>query len=141
MTQISFILLLCIGTVAHADLDGASQEALKQTADVLKDPTKRDSAFAENPKYKEGEKGADLLFRGNEAQKLQLYEMAAEVLQKLAETTGGDPMKMQEIAAKAQQNPEKFMNEYFTDAQKKQVRELANQIEKDRQPKSQSPSK
>ncbi len=141
MTKAGLFFILFFAASAKAQMDASSQEALDQTADVLRDSSKRDKAFAENPKYKEGEKGAALLVRGNEAQKQQLYEMAAEVMKKLAEQTNGDPVKMQEIAAKAQKNPEKFMNEYFSDAQKKQVRDLANQIEKDRQPKAQSPSK
>lgn len=141
MKILGLLVVLFFTSFVQAQMESSSQEAFQQTAEVLKDPSQRNKAFAENPKYKEGEKGADMLVRGNEAQKQQLYEMAAEVLQKLAEKANGDPVKMQAITAEAQKNPEKFMNEYFSEAQKKQVRDLANQIQKDRQPKSPSPAR
>lgn len=124
-----------------AEMDQPSQEALKQTVEVLKDSQKREQAFRDNPKYKEGESAADMLVRGNEAQKQQLYEMSAEVLKALVEKTQGDPVKMQEIVSQAQKNPSQFMEQYLSEAQKTQVRDLATQIEKERQPKSTAPSK
>lgn len=143
MIKISLFLSLVFSFAfnAHAELDKPSQEALEKTMEELKDPAKREQAFKENPKYKEGESGANLLVKGDAAQKQQIYELTAQVLQTLAQKANGDAAQMQDIVSKAQKDPAKFMEEYFSEEQKKQVRELAGQIEKDRQPKTQPPAK
>ncbi len=142
MNKILFsILTLFFSLLSHAELDSTSDDALKKTVQVLKDPVQRQESFGQNPKYKEGEAAADMLVGGNDAQKQQLYEMAADILKKLAEKAHGDPVKMQEIVSQAQKNPSQFMEQYFSEEQKKQVRDLASQIEKDRQPKSPQPHK
>lgn len=141
MIKIILLQSILLGFNAYAELDKSSQEALEKTMEQLKNPAQREQALKENPKYKEGESGANLLVKGDATQKQQIYEMAAEVLQTLVQKANGDPVKMQEIVSKAQKDPGKFMEEYFSEAQKKQVRDLAGQIEKDRQPKAQPPAK
>ncbi len=136
-----FLIIFLAWNVAGADLDTTSQEALAKTVKALKDPSERENAFQENPKFKEGEAGAEMLVKGNAAQKQQMYELAAKVLENLAKKSDGDPKKMQEIVSQASQNPSQFMQEYLSDEQKKQVRDLASEIEKGREPKSPSPSK
>jgi hypothetical protein len=136
-----FLSSLLLANTSIAELDGASQEALDKTMKAMVSPSEREKAFKDNPKYKEGEAGADMLVKGNEAQKQQLYELAAKVMQGLAEKSKGDPAAMQEIVSKGTKNPEQFLQENFTDEQKKQVRELAAEIEKSREPKPPAPSK
>lgn len=128
-------------SVAAAEMDNPSQEALEKTVKSMKDPNERAKAFQENPKFKEGEAGADLLVKGNQAQKQQLYELAAKVLEGLAKKSDGDPAKMQEIVSKGSQNPSQFMQENLSAEQLKQVRELAAEIEKGREPSPPKPSK
>ena len=126
---------------AWAELDNPSQEALEKTVKAMTDEKEREKAFQENPKFKEGEAGADMLVKGNEAQKQQIYELAAKVLQGMAQKTNGDAKSMQEIVSKGSQNPSQFMQEYLTEEQKKQVRDLANEIEKGRSPSPPAPTK
>lgn len=132
---------LLLPFLASAELDSASQDALDKTVQTLKDPVQRQESFGKNANYKQGESAANMLVGGNDAQKQQLYEMAAEVLKNLAQKANGDPVRMQEIVSQAQKNPSQFMEQYFSEEQKKQVRDLASQIEKDRQPKPPQPHK
>ncbi|MBY0383564.1 hypothetical protein K2X05_00260, partial [bacterium] len=78
MIKISLFLSISFAFVfnAYAELDKSSQEALQKTMEELKNPTQREQAFKENPKYKEGESGANLLVKGDAAQKQQIYEMS-----------------------------------------------------------------
>ena len=127
----SIVLLISMYTLfVKAELDGASQEALKDTQETLVNAQKREAAFKENPQYKESEKATNHLFAGDESKKQEAYELTSQVLATLAEKTNGDPQKMQEIMAQAQQNPEKFMQEYFSDSQKEKVRAIATDLEK-----------
>ena len=70
-----FFCVAIFGSVAVAELDNSSQEALEKTVKAMTNPTEREKAFQENPKFKTGEAGADMLVKGNEAQKQQLYEI------------------------------------------------------------------
>ncbi len=137
----SFLCILFCGSVALAELDNSSQEALEKTVKAMTNPTEREKAFQENPKFKEGEAGAEMLVKGNEAQKQQLYELAAKVLEGLAKKSDGDAEKMREIVSKGSQNPGQFMQENLSAEQLNQVRELAAEIEKGREPSSPKPSK
>ena len=142
--MVKFKLFLCVlvfQSIAAAELDNSSQEALDKTVKALKNPAEREKAFQENPKFKEGEAGADLLVKGNEAQKQQIYELAAKVLEGLAKKSDGDHVKMQEIVSKGSQNPSQFMQENLSADQLDQVRKLAAEIEKGQEPSSPSPSK
>lgn len=139
--SILFLVVFLAIQSASAELDAPSQEALEKTVKAMTDEKERQKAFQENPKFKEGEAGADMLVKGNEAQKQQIYELAAKVLQGMAQKTNGDAKSMQEIVSKGSQNPSQFMQEYLTEEQKKQVRDLANEIEKGRSPSPPAPSK
>lgn len=136
-----FLVVTVFWSVTVAELDSPSHEALEKTVKAMINPTERAKAFQENPKFKEGEAGAEMLVQGNEAQKQQLYELAAKVLQGLAKKSDGDPAKMQEIVSKGSQNPGQFMQENLSAEQLNQVRELAAEIEKGREPSSPNPSK
>ncbi len=136
-----FLYILLFGSVALAELDNSSQEALDKTVKAMTNPTEREKAFQENPKFKEGEAGADMLVKGNEAQKQQIYELAAKVLEGLAKKSDGDSEKMREMVSKGSQNPGQFMQENLSAEQLNQVRELAAEIEKGREPSSPKPSK
>jgi hypothetical protein len=126
------LILTALTSPSSAEMDAASQEALTKTQKVLTDPVKREEAFTENPKMREGERAANQLVGGNSHQKEKIYAITAQVLETLAQKSNGDLAAMQEIITRAQQNPEKFMQEYFSEEQKAQVRQLANEIEKDK---------
>lgn len=129
----SIVLLVSMYALfVKAELDAPSQEALTKTQETLTSAQKREAVQKENPKYQESEKALDHLYKGNQGQKQETYELASQVLATLAEKANGDPKKMQEIITQAQQNPEKFMQEYFSEVQKQQVRALANDLEKDK---------
>ena len=136
-----FLVVAGVWSVAAAELDSPSQEALDKTVKAMTNPTERAKAFQENPKFKEGEAGADMLVKGNEAHKEQIYELAAKVLEGLAKKSDGDPAKMQEIVSKGSQNPGQFMQENLSAEQLNEVRKLAAEIEKGREPSSPKPSK
>lgn len=135
------VLIIVFNFMVAADLDAPSQEALGQTQSVLRSPKERDAAFKENPKYKEAEGGANALVQGNEAQKQQMYEMAAQLMKTLAEKSGGDAAVMQEMMIRAQKDPAQFMREFMTESQKQQVRDLATDIEKQKGVRAPAPQK
>jgi hypothetical protein len=127
-----FLIFVLLPLATWAELDGPSIEALTKTQNILRDPQKREDAMDENPKYREGEKTTNQLVGGNSKQKQKIYEISAQVLEEIATRSNGDVPAMQDIITRAQQNPEKFMQEFFNEEQKAQVRELANEIEKEK---------
>lgn len=122
--RIVFVLLLS-ANFAYA-LDQASQEAKKQTSDMLRDPKQREQAVNENDKTKAAHKNMERV-TGNPANTQKAYEISADIMDSMVNQTGGDPAQMQKILEEAQRDPEGFYKK-LTPEQRKQIQELAGKI-------------
>src|SRR5665213_1196105 len=134
MRVISFLLILAAANPALAqELDKDQVTALNQTKDLLKDPVERQKAINLDPKAKDIDNKVNAL-AGTGANKEAIYDVASQLMDKIAADAHGDPEKMQELMSEAAKNPEAFRNKYFSEDQKNQVRGIANKIEADKPP-------
>lgn len=123
-------LLILIHVTAYAKLDAPQTEALQQTKDLLKDPSARQKAINKDPKAKDADDKVSAL-AGSSENKEEIYELASQLMEKIAQETNGDPDKMQKLMLEAQTNPQAFYNKYFNKDQKTKVRGIANKITAD----------
>ncbi len=103
-------LLLAIAEPAAAgELDGASQEALDKTQGLLTNKAERDKAVRGDAKAEAADAKVQAL-PGSAQDKEAIYGISSEIFADLAKEANGDPVKMQEIMAKAQADPQGFYN-------------------------------
>ncbi len=135
-----YIFTLLLAPLAQAELDQSSQEALQLTKEVMKNKEYRQEAIEKDKQYKAVDAELDKL-TDNEAHKEKMYDLSAEILQKIVEKAKGDPEVMKKILKEAQDNPEQFMRDYVSTHHQKKVRNLANEIEKEKKilPRQQAP--
>src|SRR4051812_37194949 len=100
------ILITFIGTFALADqpsnkLDSASEEALRKTQGMLKDPKQRAEVLANDPKAKDMDAKVNGVAGGSESLKNEIYTLSADIFEQLTKEAGGDPEKMQKLLVEA----------------------------------------
>ncbi len=122
-------LVLVHTAAAHAQLDTHQQQGLKDTKEFLKTPDERRKFIDKNAKAKDVDNKVDAL-AGSKENKEEIYGIAAEVMEKIAIETKGDPQAMQKLLQEAQGNPRAFYEKYFDDKSKARVRGVAADIEK-----------
>ena len=125
------ILLIYIVTVsssAVAELDSSQTEALTNTQKLLRNTKERNKVIAADPKAQEADAKAGAL-AGSNQNKEEMYDISAELMEKIANDANGDPQKMQDLLKESQKDPQAFYEKYFSDAQKARVRGLANKME------------
>lgn len=112
---VGFIGIVSIYTVAIAggvapdgQLDANSAQALKKTQQLLLDQQSRQAAIHENSQTQAADQQVQKITGGNAALNDSMYGLSADVVEDLAQMSGGDPVKMQEILAQAQANPQAF---------------------------------
>lgn len=109
-------------------LDAASQEALRQTIQLLNSPVQRGEVIQKDSKAKAADDQVQSLM-GTPENTAKLYELAGKIMENLANQAEGDPQKMMEILEKAQRDPSSFASS-FTPEQQKMLQDLAKQVEK-----------
>lgn len=124
------ILGLSVVNSARAEnkkMDAASQEALRQTIQLLNSPVQRGEVIGKDPKAKSADDQVQSLM-GTPENTAKLYELAGKIMENLATQAEGDPQKMMEILEKAQRDPASFAAS-FTPEQQKMLQDLAKQVE------------
>jgi len=109
--------LILIHITAYADLDADQRHGLKQTKDMLNNPSERQKAIAKDPKAKDMDDKVSAL-AGTSQNKDEIYGIAAQLMEKIAQETNGDPEKMQLLMLEAQKNPEAFYRSILTTSKK-----------------------
>lgn len=117
--------LTCLAPAARAELDKASQEALEKTQALLRDPNQRNAAIKDNKDAQRNHESLEsLLGAGNTN---GVYDISAEVFEKLVKESNGDPVVMQQKLQEAQKNPEAFAKKYFNSSQQARIKQMAEQ--------------
>jgi hypothetical protein len=129
------IVVIAVSNVSNAELDEHQKKGLKDTQDLLRNKKAREKAIGSDAKAKEADAKAGAL-AGSPENKEEMYDLAAQVMDKITTEANGDPEKMQALMLEAQKNPKAFYEKYFTAEQKANLRNLANKIEKSQQPVS-----
>jgi hypothetical protein len=129
----TFALLLSgIGSVARAELDKESKEALEKTQQLLRDPTQRNAAMKGNQEAQTNNQSLESLVGSQNAS--GVYDLSAEIFGKIVTDSNGDPAVMQKKIEEAQKNPTAFLNS-LTPEQKARIKAIADQSPANQQPK------
>lgn len=127
-------ILVCLSlglTVIHASadkLDEHQRQGLSDTQSMLKSRSQRDEYIKTDKRAKDVDDKVGAL-AGSAENKDEIYGLSSQVLERVVAEAKGDPVKMQEILTKAQQDPKGFYEKYFDENQKQGVRGIANKIE------------
>jgi hypothetical protein len=114
---------------AHA-LDKESQEALDKTKRLLTNPNERKEAIKNDEQAKAAHGKVEAL-GGTSQQTEKVYDISAQVMDKMVKDANGDPAKMQEMMANAQKNPEAFLKSLPAE-QRQAIERLAKELEASR---------
>lgn len=126
MIQILLSLLLDSSLGWSAELDGASQEALQKTQEMLQDPKERNKAIQKDANAVAADQQVRSL-AGSDKNTQEIYGLSSDILGDLAKQANGDPNKMLELIEKAKKDPEAF-GKTLTPEQKRKLHELSTQI-------------
>ena len=125
----NLLLSLFVLTVAGADgdkenkMDAASQQALVQTQQLLKDPKARKEAMAKDPKAKATDENVKRV-AGSEENSEEMYDLSADIMETITKQANGDPEKMQNLVMDALKDPAAFAAR-FSPAQKAKLKAIA----------------
>lgn len=126
-------LIFCLALIhapAFAQLGPHEQQGLKDTQEFMKNSRERQEWIdKKGGKAKEVDQKVDAL-AGSKENKEEIYGIASEVMEKIANETKGDPEAMQKLLLEAQTNPQAFYQKYFDEKSKARVRGVAADIEK-----------
>jgi hypothetical protein len=125
--------LACSLPALAGDLGSDADKALKETQDMLMDPSLRREATRGNADAAKVEAQVQGLGLGAEGQK-EVFGISADILGSMVQETGGDPALMQQRMNEALANPESFFNGLSADQQKR-IREVSGELD----PKKQAP--
>ena len=130
-SSILFLFLVLLSPISHAQID---QEALIETQKVLRSPSERQEVISRDQKAQQADQFASQAVGGDPALKNDVYNLSADILNHVMKVSGGDPAKAQALLLKAMKDPKQFMNS-LPAAEQDKVREIANSVEKKKNPK------
>ena len=113
---------------AFAGLDADQKKGMEQTKTFLTNKSGRQKEIDKDSKAKDIDNKVDAL-AGTPENKEEMYDLAAQLVEKIAAEANGDADKMQRMLLEAQKNPKAFYEKYFNESQKAKVRGLATKIE------------
>ncbi len=125
----NFILILSVFLISRSSFSQVDQEALLETQRVLRSPTERQDIISKDKKAQDTDQFASQVVGGDPKLKDEVYDISADVLNSLLQTTNGDPEKAQELLLKAMKNPEQFLKS-LPALQQEKIRGIANSVEK-----------
>lgn len=111
------------------DLPSAEKQGLKDTQQFLRNKQERNAFIKKDPKAKDIDTKVEAL-TGSGADKEEVYDISARVMEKVTAEAKGDPEKMQTLLLEASSNPKAFYEKYFSAEDKKKTKALADKIEK-----------
>lgn len=114
-------------------LGSAEQEGLDKTQDLLRNKSERDKFIRTSPAASDIDRKVDKLTGGG-AEKEEVYDIAARVMEKVAQEAKGDPELMKQLLLKASANPKGFYETYFSEEDRRRVKKIADSIDKKQGP-------
>jgi hypothetical protein len=109
------------------ELDRASEQALRDTQNLLKDQKRLEREGLLTPEARQNHEKIKVLM-GNEADTAEAYALAADIFGDLVKESGGNPALMLEMLNQLIAKPEAFANKLSPDQQRK-LKELAKKVE------------
>lgn len=130
-SSILFLLLITFSQPSFSQLD---QNALNEAQQVLRSPGERQEVISRDKKAQQADQLATQAVGGDPALKNEMYNVSADILNHVMKASGGDPEKAQALLMKAMKDPKQFMNS-LPAAEQDKIREIANSVEKKKNPK------
>ncbi len=123
-----FFVFLFFNAVAFesSELDSASQKALDETQQLLKDKSARENEIGKDSRTQYVDKQVKSI-AGSSENTEAIYGLSSDVMEELVKKTGGDTTKMMEILDKAKNDPEGFAKSLSPETQAK-LRGLAGKV-------------
>lgn len=109
-----------------------NEEALKNTQDLLKNPTERQKAL-NTPAARQSVEQLKNLTGGDAQIEQEIWELSADLMPILLEESKGDPQKMTKLLQEMKANPLSFADK-FSGAQKEKLRKIAEKIASKQKP-------
>ncbi len=129
MKKITLLLVAIISSLSlYADEE---IDPLLATQNLLRDLARVQKEALTTPEAKSADFNASIITLGNAQNKQELYNISADLMSWLVETTKGDPAKMAELMAEAQKNPRAFY-ERIPSAAKAKIKALSGAIDSSR---------
>ena len=130
-SSILFLFLITFSPITYSQVN---DEALSEAQKVLRSPTQRQEVISRDKKAQQADQIASEAVGNDPALKNEMYDLSADVLNHVMRMSGGDPAKAQELLMNAMKDPKKFMNS-LPAADQAKVRDIANSVEKKKNPK------
>jgi hypothetical protein len=108
------------------EMEPASEIALLQTQELLRDPKARHEAVKKDAKACDVDAGVRKIAGSQEAAEA-IYDLSADVMETVTREAGGDSEKMRGLLIEALKNPEAFV-EKFTPEQKAKLKAIAARV-------------
>lgn len=127
MANLIVLVLIVLTSFANAAdaQDPATQQALRETQQLLTNPTERTKALSTDPKAQAHDAKTRAVL-GNNTE--GAYQISSQLMETLVQQSGGDAGKMQELVNKLMANPQS-LEQYLTPAQREQIRKMASDVE------------
>lgn len=106
--------------------EAASQEALKETQALLKDPAAREAALKDNPDAAKLNENLKSLAGPQDSE--EIYKISADIMGDLMKQSDGDPVKAMQLLQDAQKDPEHF-GANLSPEQRAKIKAIAERIE------------
>ena len=129
-----YFYLLSVKIHRHRTIHNSIKNALIETQKVLRSSSERQDVISRDQKAQQADQFASQAVGGDPALKNDVYNLSADILNHVMKVSGGDPAKAQTLLMKALKDPKQFMNS-LPAAEQDKVREIANSVEKKKNPK------
>ena len=124
-----YLSVSCLTTFTFGEeLDKYSAEALSKTKALLQNQAQREDFVQNNPDAQGIDAKIDKLVGDNPEDKQKLYRLAASIMEKMTNESGGDSQKMLEKLMESQGDPKKFYDTFGAE-HKEALRQLGESIE------------
>ena len=134
-SSILFLFLFIISQNTQAQNNSQfDQNAMNEAQKVLRSSSERQDVISKDQKAQQADQFASQAVGGDPALKNDVYNLSADILNHVMKVSGGDPAKAQTLLMKALKDPKQFMNS-LPAAEQDKVREIANSVEKKKNPK------
>ena len=108
-------------------LDSADQEALQKTKDLLTNKNEREKSIQNDSKAQQADAYAKQI-GGSPEKTEKIYQLSAQIFEKLVKKYGGDTEKIKAVIEKAQKDPAGFAKTEFTEEEMSALKELGRQL-------------
>ena len=130
----NFIFLIAIAAFSQNSFSQVDQSALLESQKILRSSSERQEIISKDQKAQQADQFASQVVGGDPALKNDMYDVSADILNYVMQSSDGDPAKAQELLLKAMKDPKQFLKS-LPAAEQEKIRNIANSVDKKKNPK------